>query len=226
MSRRLLVASMVILALAFAGQAKEWSLPGINGHAPDVWVGDRNWTKDLGNPMTDQGASWGLYYQIEAGGDFKPMVYGLAYNYTFVWRSSEANKLDEGHGDDPDCMYAEMKLNCTGGKTFPGDGPGALVTFKAGSAGKFKLEAEGTASVQAPTAGNARLKVLVLDSALKTVKEVKVIDLKSKDNASISETIELKGGESIGVAIQSINPGPAGCGKSSISFTKFKVAGE
>ena len=226
MSRKALVVSLTLLVSAFACQAGAWTLPGIDGHAPSVWVGERNWTQESGNPMPDQGASWGLYYQTDENGDFKPMIFGLAYNYTFAWRSSEGTALSEGHGEDPACHYIGTTLACPNGKTFPGDGPNARVTFKPTVAGKFKLEIAGTATVQSPTAGNARLRVLVLDAPLKTVREVKAIELKSKDNASISETIELKAGECMGVTLQSVNPGPSGCGKCSIAFKTFKVTAE
>lgn len=225
MSRKALVVSLTLLVSAFACQAGAWTLPGIDGHAPSVWVGERNWTQESGNPMPDQGASWGLYYQADETGAFKPMVYGLAYNFNFVWRSAEGTKLAEGHGEDPACQYIETTLSCADGTTFPGDGPSSLVTFKPNGAGKFKLEIDGTVAVKSPTAGNAKLRVVVLDSALKTIKEVKSLELKSKDNASIGETIELKAGECIGVAIQSVNPGMSGCGRCSIAFKKLKVSG-
>lgn len=151
MAKHALGVSLTLLVSAFACRAGTWTLPGIDGHAPSVWVGERNWTQELGNPMPDQGASWGLDYQTDEGGDFTPMIFGLAYNYTFAWRSSEGTKLAEGHGDDPACHYIGTTLASPNGKTFPGDGPNVRVT------------------------------------------------------------------------IQSVNPGPSGCGKCSIAFKSFKV---
>lgn len=226
MSKKLLVATIAFFTFSIAGQAEEWTLPGINGHAPDVWVGDRNWTKDLGNPMDDEGASWGLYYQGQATGDYEPMVFGDAFSYYFTWRSTEAKDLGEGLGEFPEFMYKERSLTHTGAKNTPGDGPCSMVTFEPPSAGKYQLDLEGTAFVQIPAAGNVRLKVLVVDAALKTVKEVKAIDVESTDIASLSEVIEVKSGESIAVTFQSINPESSGCGNSSIAFETFKVTRE
>ena len=40
---------------AVAPHAGPWTLPGIDGHGPNVWASGRNWRQHLGNPMDDQG---------------------------------------------------------------------------------------------------------------------------------------------------------------------------
>lgn len=227
MSKNLLAATIAFFTLSIAGQAEEWTLPPINGHGPDVWVGDRNWTKALGNPMEDEGASWGLYYQGEETGKYEPMVFGLAFTYYFTWRSTEATDLsEEGKGEFPKFMYKERTLSHSGAKNTPDDGPCSMVTFTPASAGKYQLKLDGTASVEAPATGNVRLKVLVVDAALETVKEVKDIDLASMDTANLSEVIEMKSGESLAVTFQSSNPVLSGWQNCSFAFETFKVTRE
>lgn len=209
--------AIVALGAVLAVQAGSWEVPGIFGNAPGAWKEGRNWKPDAANPMTDNGAQWGLYWQSEPEAEFKPLVSGLAYKYHYVWRES-------GDSFDPACFYKETTLVCPGGKVAPGAGPAAVVTFTPAAPGSFKVDFTADVWVQSPTAGNARVRLVVLDAAQKVLREVKSLDLKAKDQAVFAETVELKAGEALGVTVQSINPGPGSCGRSSIAIKKFMVS--
>lgn len=207
---------IAIFIISFTCHAGTWELPGIFGHGPGVWQDGVNWKWQQGNPMADNGASWALYYQEKPKSEFNLMTKGLAYKYNFVWRDA-----DDSFG--PAFMYQGKTLASTGGKVFPGKGPLAMVTFTPDTPGKFKIELDGAVTVAIPAAGHARLSIYVLDSAMKVIKEIKSADFKSREKVAITKNISLAAGERIGIAIQSIHPGKASCGMSSIDFKKLSI---
>lgn len=221
--------TLLILPL-LACQAAEWTLPPISGHGPNVWKDGRNWTQDLGNPQTDTGATWGLYYQAEVDAPFQAMGYGQAYGYNFVWRSTQGSKMANG-GEDPLCMYIDTKLYSPSSTVFPGDGPAAMVTFAAPAIGTYKVIVDCAATVQQPTAGNALVRLLVVDAAQKTVREISTVELNKAgghgafpEATKIDQRVELKGGERLAVTVQARNPGPATCGRGVLAITNLTVS--
>jgi len=181
--------------------------------------------------MTDKGAKWTVSYQPSKSDTMtmKPMVQGTAWKFNFVWR-------DAGDGSDPEAMYFGTCIsgNAVSAKECPAVGPKSAVIFTPQASGKFKIEIESSkVLVQAPSAGHARFTIAVVDAGVKTLKEIKSFEINVKggygdlpDSVTFADDIQLKEGESIAVFIQSVNPGPASCGKSSIEFKKFKVLSE
>ena len=226
MFRTCAILTVAATLASFACQAGSWDLPPITGNAPNVWKDGRNWTWNEGNPMTDNGAKWGVYYQSSADSAMKPMVQGKAYNFHFVWR-------DEGDAFDPGTQYKELALTCGSLPSGNGSGPKSAVVFQPDKAGTFKVELEGSIYVQNPSAGNALFTLAIVDGSANTVKEIKAVALNKKgghgdypDSVTLNESVQLGAGQGIAAILQSVNPGPATSGKSSVSFKKFKISGE
>lgn len=210
--------------------AADWQLKGINGHQPSFWDDKApNWKWDDGNPAKDNGAQWLLFYQPDndpgLGSAVKPMLKGLAWKYNRVWR-------DDSDKADPLYFYIGSALTCAS-RQGHGLGSAAGLMFIPDQGGKYKVAVSGKVKVQNPSAGNARVSIFLLDRKTGDASLLKEYELNSKGGyGSLPETftwnqsIAIPEGNALAVRVQSVNPGPGSCGKSTLSFSGFKVIKE
>lgn len=223
--------AVLALASAFAVQAAEWSLKPVEGDVAHKWKqGIPNWTWDRKNPYHDNGAVWTVFYQekldSEKSGPFLPMKPGTAYNYTWAW-------IGELDGKNPASLYTSgMKLTAPSRSSKEKNGIGKAVgfLFKPDANGRYEIDISGKVNVASPTAGHARVQIYTLDTSDQTVSLLKELNLNSpKGFRNYPSDLKWKGdvvfekNTVFVLRIQSVNPGPASCGNSTITFDWFKV---
>ena len=205
--KRFLFAGLM-LASTVSAFAAEWSLKPVEGDVAHKWKqGIPNWTWDQKNPCSDNGAVWTLFHQdkldSEKSGPFLPMKPGVAYNYTWVW-------VGQTDGKNPTAFYTSGKKLIAPPRT--------------------SQEKNGKVSVSAPTAGHARVQIYTLDTSDQTVSLLKEANLNSpKGFRNYPSELKWKGEVVFGkntvfvLRIQSVNPGYASCGGSTLAFEYFRV---
>lgn len=226
-TRQKTLITLIFATVAFIASANEWSLPGIFGHAPNIWQKTRdNWTWYKGNPYKVGSGEWSLAYQTgknpELTTKYIKMQQGIAWDYHFVWRGDSKNKNPKFYYLDKTLLASGIKGACSG--------PASAILFSASNKGTYQLELVGKVKVQCKTAGFARLTVYKLSADGKLAKKLKTVDLNNQggykglpEKYAFSLEVILNVKEQLGVRIQTINPGPASAGKSSITFNKFKI---
>jgi len=220
------MAAVTTAALTTPAQAGQWSLPPITAHAPQVWKDAPNWTYAAGNPMTDSGATWGLYAQNDVNPDltapYTPLAQTMAFGYFYVW----------GLGPQSAHAYRDTILSTTEPNNVPESGPSTVIRFHPPAPGSYSVDIAGTAQVQAETAGHARVTIYILGAGGATATQLAVNDLNNAspnafghfpNTLAYQGTVNLKQGNELAVRIQTINPGPGSAGNSSITFSRFVV---
>ena len=223
------IAALVALAGAPASKAAEWNLQPITAHAPNVWKAAPNWTYDAGNPLNDNGAKWTLSVQLDKDptltSTYTPLDKATAWTYFYVWGAG---------GADLPYMYRDFILSSKAKDTTPQASPATVLRFQPPSAGTYQVDIAGTIKVQNESAGNARATIYVLAADGSTATQLAVVDLNNAspsafghypDKLNYHAAIPLKKDEEVAVRIQTINPGPASAGSSSLTFDQFKVTG-
>ena len=206
--------------------ADQWNLPPITGHAPAVWGDKPNWLWSGGNPLTDNGATWTVSAQLDKDpqltSPYTPMAQAVAWGYYYVWALGAKQQK----------IYWNMSL-----LTAPDDGtvqssPSSVITFQPPAPGTFTVDIAGTVSVQQPTAGHSHATVYTLAKDASSAKELLSVDLadaKSKtiwnmpSNLSFHSTVTIKKDEQFAVRIQTVNPGNASAGHTSLDLTQFSI---
>ncbi|MDR3706761.1 MAG: hypothetical protein P4L33_00540 [Capsulimonadaceae bacterium] len=217
-----------VVALGGKANAGEWNLAPITAHAPNVWAGAPNWTYDGGNPLADHGAKWTLSAQRAKDPDltsaYEPLVKATAWNYFYVWAL----------GADQEHAYRDFILSTKGADNTPQAGPSTAIRFRPPSAGTYQVDIVATAKVQNQTAGHARATVYILSADASSASQLASVDLNNPtpdafghfpDKLNYHAAVPLKKDEELAVRVQTINPGPASAGVSSLTFTQFKITG-
>jgi len=228
MGKRLFAALFgLCFGVAMTAAAEEWELKGITGHMPGNWdTKTANWKWDDGNPCTDRNAQWQLYYQTENDPALsalgQPMIKGLAWKYNYVWR-------DNSDQADPMFYYLERTL-VSGRRTDFGKGPASTIAFTPAQPGKFAVAIAGAIKVQSPTAGHALATVYLLENGTGKTTLLKEINLNNPggfggfaERLDWQSQIDIPANTVLVFRLQSVNPGPAPCGKATLTFTKFKI---
>ena len=228
--KRFLFAGLM-LASTVSAFAAEWSLKPVEGDVAHKWKqGIPNWTWDQKNPCSDNGVVWTLFHQdkldSEKSGPFLPMKPGVAYNYTWVW-------VGQTDGKNPTAFYTSGKKLIAPPRTSQeknGIGKAVGILFKPNAEGKYEIDISGKVSVSAPTAGHARVQIYTLDTSDQTVSLLKEANLNSpKGFRNYPSELKWKGEVVFGkntvfvLRIQSVNPGYASCGGSTLAFEYFRV---
>ena len=158
--------------------------------------------------------------------EYKNIEPGTYVDFNFIWLGSEA-------GFDPQIRYCNSVLSTKPDDGTPQSSAAAVILFKAPKKGLYKVEIDGKASVQNPSAGHAVLTIYLLKEKRSMADEIKVINLNTKkdgafggypDSFTFSQDIQLDPSEELAVRIQTVNPGPASAGNSSVDFTKFTIS--
>jgi hypothetical protein len=225
--KSLAIAAVALLA-AGGGHARaaEWKLMPITAHAPNVWNPAPNWTYDIGNPATDNGAQWTLSAQTikdpTLTSAYAPLEKATAWNYFYVW----------GIGNGDSHAYRDFILSAKALDGTPQSGPGTVIRFKPPAAGTYQADITATAKVQNPTAGHGRATIYILSADAGSATQLAQVDLNNGTpgafggfpaTLSFHSAVPLKTGEELAVRIQTINPGPASAGTTSLTFTEFTV---
>jgi hypothetical protein len=206
---------LLLLGLWFAHVSvcrATWTLPGVFGHMPGQFEPGRNWTSS--NPLEDKGAEWSLRFSDQ--GIFKLMEFGLAYKFNYVWR-------EKGDSLDPDTFFIERTLFAAGLRG-QGTGPESEVVFAPEEPGVYKISLNGTASVQQPSLGIARLQLKVIDA--KTAAVIRTItsaDRKNSEAFAWNSEVELKEGQALALTLSSVNLRIEPCGHTSVLIKEFSV---
>jgi len=207
---RFFIATMLV-AFSLPCQAS-WSLPGIFGHDPGVTQPGRNWLAD--NPLAERGAAWSLTFKD--GDVFRVMERGKAYHYNYVWR-------EKGESLEPNTFFIERTLNAARFKG-AGAGPESAVVFAPDGPGDYNVSIKGTASVQRPDIGAARLEIRVVDAkSTATVKILTSVDRRKGEAFEWNSEVQLKAGEALALMVSGVNTGAGSCGYASLEIKGFSV---
>ncbi len=207
-----------------------WSLPAINGHAPNVWSKDaNNWTWQSGNPLSRDGATWTLGIQNKNNPSptdpYDLMKQGKAWNYNFVWRDRLAKS-------DPHFYYLEKTLAAKA-QNGPSESPASVIVFTPADAGTCRVVIAGKATVTSKTAGHCRLQIILISDAGRQSEVLKSLELNSPGgHGDFPQTfkweskVTFANDTNLMVRVQTISPGPAPAGKSVVTFQQFDVIGQ
>lgn len=219
----------ILVGCCFRAGAEEWSLKPAVGDVASGWKKEgANWTFELKNPLSDQGALWTLFTQNKESPrpdeDFSPMVGSIAFNYYNVWASEDmkARKCIAAY-------YKDFTLTSVPRKD-TGMGAAVGISFQPGRKGTYAVQVSGTARVQAPSCGFAVVEIYAIDLQTKMVSHIEDYSLNNKsgyggypDTFAWEGTVELAKESALVVRIMPSNPGPASCGYATLTFTKFDV---
>ncbi|HEY3329426.1 MAG TPA: hypothetical protein VGK19_05355 [Capsulimonadaceae bacterium] len=208
-------------------RAAEWKLVPITAHAPNVWKEAPNWTYEAGNPMTDNGARWTLSAQTTKDpsltATYTAMEKATAWKYFYVW----------GLGAEQPHMYRDMILSSKAADNTPQAGPSSVIRFRPPTAGTYKIDIVGTAVTQNPTAGHCRATIYILSPDASSATQLAAVDLNNgtpgafgsfPNKLNYHSDVPLKKDEELAVRLQTINPGPASAGSSTLTFDTFTVS--
>jgi hypothetical protein len=205
--------SCLTIATALTCQAVEWALPPVIGESATGWGAAPNWFDRLGNPMSDTGATWGLYYQTDHDGPTALMQFKTFYGQ-YTWSPNQ----------DDYCNYRGRLLESPAMKPgdFPGHGPAAMVVFTPPGHGAYLLTLDGTATASIPDAGDAGVRILVIGATRAEVNELRAMHL----NGPVAITdlpVALSAGQSLALEIRANAPGPATCGQGKLTITSLTM---
>lgn len=201
------------LAGAIASHAADpaWELPGVRGTVPDGWAPGRNWTA---NPCADGGGMWTAYHEADAR--FVKMVSGRAYGFNFAMR-------DPGDSLAPRCMYMGKKLQPAPASTPGMPGPAALVAFTPPHRGSFKVSVLGTIDIKPGSPSLGRVVVGVFDATPALRRELAREDVNRGGTFAWDGSVALEEGESVGLALATLDAPTGPPGWPTFEFTHFTV---
>ena len=232
-------------ALLFAGvclfsiSSWAWELPACMGNAKDGWAaGDNIWRWDYGNPYpVDGGAEWTVATQnmVNPSGtdEYTPMEPSVLFGFLKGWAAGENSAADPKkflyYGEKEEGRKLTATASVEG--RFPEVSPASAVIFKAPNDGKYQVEIDGKVMVQNKSAGYAKVSVAILSNARTLETPLKSFELNSAggfgeygDTLSFSDTVEIKAGNEIVIRLQTVSPGHASAGSSTLVFKKCGIS--
>ncbi len=224
-----IAATIAALFASASVRAAEWKLQPITAHAPNVWSEAPNWNYELGNPMPDSGARWTLSAQVDKDptltSAYTPMVKATAWAYFYIW----------GIGNGDTHAYRDTILSAKALDGTPQVGPASVIRFRPPAAGSYQVDIVAAVKVQNPTAGHGRATVYILSPDATSATQLASVDLNNgtpgafggfPSTLNFHSAVPLKKDEELAVRIQTVNPGPASAGTTSLTFSAFTVAGK
>jgi hypothetical protein len=227
------IGSLFFVALCVSSSfAQTWELPAIQGDQKAWGTADDNWTWDRGNPLgLEDGTHWSVEMQTAAEptltSEYVPMEQGLLYNFVRAW-------TDGSEAFDPDQFYHERSLTTMSSSQemgkFPENSKSSVVIFAPGKPGTFHVHILGKVNVQNKAAGHAALTVYTLASKRTVESQIDQQMCNAPqgeggfpERFEFDRDVELADGQEFVLRIQTISPGQAPAGRSSIDFEKFSV---
>lgn len=228
--RSLLIVLLLTVAVS-AQDSGKWSLKPVDGDNTKQWAAG-SWTWEMGNPMSDHGATWTVGYQNKANAaptdTYLPMIKGTYVGFVRIWQG------DQETSKDPQMQYKSNCLITRPIKKTAHRSESVAVIFKPDAAGKYKVQIKATLlGVQNPSAGHARVGLYQISSDGRIAQTLDETDLNVKkagafgkdlsDKINFEQVLEFEAGQDLILRLQAVNPGNASVGACRLQIDQFDV---
>jgi hypothetical protein len=227
----LVVSLLLIPSMVWAAESSTWALKPIDGNNTKQWAAG-SWTWDMGNPCTDNGATWSVAYQNKPNAaptdTYLPMTKGTYVGFVRIWQGGEeASK-------DPQMQYKGNNLITRPATRTAQRSESVAVIFKPQLAGKYKVQIKATlAGVQNPSAGHARMGLYQISSDGRIAQTLEESDLNVKksgaygkdlpDTCAFEKVLDFEADQELILRLQAVNPGNASVGSCRLQIDTFEV---
>jgi hypothetical protein len=186
----------------------------------------------MGNPMTDNGATWKVAYQDQtnpsANAPFLAMNKGTYVGFVRIWQGGEAVSRDPQIQYKSDCLSVRPSSNKAH------KSPSAAIIFSPEKQGQYSIDLKTKlVGVQSPTAGyaNVELYILSTDGRIADMQQQERLNAKKPnaygktypDRFDFQKSVKLEAGQELILRLQAINPGNASVGNCRLQIETFAV---
>lgn len=226
-----LLSLILIPTVVLAAESDTWTLKPIDGNNTKQWEAG-SWTWDMGNPMTDNGATWTVAFQDKTNAapteTYQPMIKGTYVGFVRIWQG------DRETSKDPQMQYKTNCLITRPIKNSAQRSESVAVIFKPENAGKYKVQIKATlVGVQNPSAGHARVGIYqissdgriaqTLDESNMNVKKPGVYGKNLPDSINFEKVLDFEAQQELILRLQAVNPGNASVGSCRLQIDTFQV---